>query len=99
MYRVSADGGAGPARPGAKPFTGRGGALSAATYSHSDSVHCRQQQRHAGSGTHYTGELFKFAADMNVVHVPFKGTPEALTDTMTGRVHYYFSPVMPALPC
>jgi tripartite-type tricarboxylate transporter receptor subunit TctC len=51
-----------------------------------------------GSGTHYTGELFKFAADMNVVHVPFKGTPEALTDTMTGRVHYYFSPVMPALP-
>ena len=51
-----------------------------------------------GSGTHYTGELFKLAANMNVVHVPFKGTPEALTDTMTGRVHYYFSPVMPALP-
>jgi len=51
-----------------------------------------------GSGTHYTGELFKLAASMNVVHVPFKGTPEALTDTMTGRVHYYFTPVMPALP-
>jgi tripartite-type tricarboxylate transporter receptor subunit TctC len=51
-----------------------------------------------GSGTHYTGELFKLAANMNVVHVPFKGTPEALTDTMAGRVHYYFSPVMPALP-
>jgi tripartite-type tricarboxylate transporter receptor subunit TctC len=51
-----------------------------------------------GSGTHYTGELFKLAANINVVHVPFKGTPEALTDTLTGRVHYYLSPVMPALP-
>lgn len=51
-----------------------------------------------GSGTHYSGELFKLAASIDVVHVPFKGTPEALTDTMTGRVHYYLSPVMPALP-
>lgn len=51
-----------------------------------------------GSGTHYAGELFKLAANINVVHVPFKGTPEALTDTMTGRVQYYLSPVMPALP-
>lgn len=51
-----------------------------------------------GSGTHYTGELFKLAAKIDVVHVPFKGTPEALTDTMAGRVQYYLSPVMPALP-
>jgi len=51
-----------------------------------------------GSGTHYSGELFKLAAKVDVVHVPFKGTPEALTDTMTGRVQYYLSPVMPALP-
>jgi tripartite-type tricarboxylate transporter receptor subunit TctC len=50
-----------------------------------------------GSGTHYTGELFKLAAKIDVVHVPYKGTPEALTDTMAGRVHYYFSPIMPAL--
>lgn len=51
-----------------------------------------------GSGTHYTGELFKLAAKIDVVHVPFKGTPEALTDTMAGRVQYYISPIMPALP-
>lgn len=51
-----------------------------------------------GSGTHYAGELFKLAAGIEVVHVPYKGTPEALTDTMTGRMHYYLSPVMPAMP-
>jgi tripartite-type tricarboxylate transporter receptor subunit TctC len=51
-----------------------------------------------GSGTHYAGELFKLAAGLDVVHVPYKGTPEALTDTMTGRMHYYLSPVMPAMP-
>ena len=51
-----------------------------------------------GSGTHYAGELFKLAAGIDVVHVPYKGTPEALTDTMTGRMHYYLSPVMPAMP-
>ena len=51
-----------------------------------------------GSGTHYIGELFKLAANIDVVHVPYKGTPEALTDTMAGRVQYYISPIMPALP-
>jgi tripartite-type tricarboxylate transporter receptor subunit TctC len=45
-----------------------------------------------GSGTHMGGELFKFAAGINVVHVPYRGTPEALVDTAAGRVHYWFSP-------
>jgi tripartite-type tricarboxylate transporter receptor subunit TctC len=51
-----------------------------------------------GSGTHYGGELFKLAAKINVVHVPYRGTPEALTDTVTGRIHYYLSPIQPAMP-
>lgn len=51
-----------------------------------------------GSGTHINGEQFKVAAGVNVVHVPYKGTPEALTDTMTGRIQYFFSPLVPALP-
>ena len=51
-----------------------------------------------GSGTHINGEKFKLAAGIDVVHVPYKGTPEALTDTMAGRVTYYFSPVSAALP-
>src|SRR5713101_1791844 len=51
-----------------------------------------------GSGTHINGEKFKLAAGIDVVHIPYKGTPEALTDTMTGRVTYFFSPISAALP-
>ncbi|HEY2976635.1 MAG TPA: tripartite tricarboxylate transporter substrate binding protein [Burkholderiaceae bacterium] len=51
-----------------------------------------------GSGTHINGEKFKLAAAIDVVHVPYKGTPEALTDTMTGRIAFFFSPVSAALP-
>jgi len=51
-----------------------------------------------GSGTHINGEKFKLAAGIDVVHIPYKGTPEALTDTIAGRVAYYFSPISAALP-
>ena len=51
-----------------------------------------------GSGTHMGGELFKVAAGIDVVHVPYRGTPEALVDTMTGRIQYWFSPMGPAMP-
>jgi tripartite-type tricarboxylate transporter receptor subunit TctC len=43
------------------------------------------------------GEKFKAAAKIDVVHVPYKGTPEALNDVMGGRVEYFFSPVVSAL--
>ncbi|MFO1323093.1 MAG: tripartite tricarboxylate transporter substrate binding protein [Burkholderiales bacterium] len=51
-----------------------------------------------GSGTHINGEKFKLAAGIDVVHIPYKGTPEAITDTMAGRVTYFFAPVSSALP-
>ena len=51
-----------------------------------------------GSSTHFSGEQFKLAADINVVHVPYKGVPEALLDTMAGRIQYQLSPLVPALP-
>ena len=51
-----------------------------------------------GSGTHLNGEQFRFAADIDVVHVPYKGVPEPLVDTMTGRIHYFLTPLVPALP-
>jgi tripartite-type tricarboxylate transporter receptor subunit TctC len=51
-----------------------------------------------GSATHMCSEQFKFAAGIDVVHVPYKGTPEALTDTMAGRIQYFFSTSGPALP-
>ena len=52
----------------------------------------------SGSGTHLNGEKFKGMAGIDVVHIPYKGTPEALADTMAGRVTYYFSPIAAALP-
>jgi tripartite-type tricarboxylate transporter receptor subunit TctC len=51
-----------------------------------------------GSGTHINAEKFKLAAGIDVVHIPYKGTPEALSDTMGGRITYFFSPISAALP-
>ena len=50
-----------------------------------------------GSGTHFGGELFKSMAGIDVVHVPFKGIPEAITETMAGRVQFFLSPLASAL--
>ena len=50
-----------------------------------------------GSGTHFAGELFKTMAAIDVVHVPYKGIPEALTDAMTGRVQFFMSPIANAV--
>jgi tripartite-type tricarboxylate transporter receptor subunit TctC len=52
----------------------------------------------AGSGTHINAEKFRLATGIDAVHVPYKGTPEALTDTMAGRVTFFFSPISAALP-
>jgi tripartite-type tricarboxylate transporter receptor subunit TctC len=51
-----------------------------------------------GSGTHVNAEKFRLATGIDAVHVPYKGTPEALKDTMAGRVTYFFSPISAALP-
>lgn len=39
-----------------------------------------------GSGTHMNGEMFKLEAGINMVHVPFKGTPDALSGPECRRV-------------
>ncbi len=51
-----------------------------------------------GSGTHVGGELFKLTAGINVIHVPYKGTPEALNDTIAGRIHFLVTSIVPAVP-
>jgi tripartite-type tricarboxylate transporter receptor subunit TctC len=51
-----------------------------------------------GTTTHLNGERFRLGADIDVLHVPFKGTPEALTEIIAGRVDYYFCPVNAVLP-
>jgi tripartite-type tricarboxylate transporter receptor subunit TctC len=51
-----------------------------------------------GSGTHYGGELFAQTAKISVVHVPYRGTPETITDTASGRIHFSVPPILAALP-
>ena len=50
------------------------------------------------SSLHMTGELFKHATNINIVHVPYKGTAPALTDLLAGQVQILFSTIAPALP-
>jgi tripartite-type tricarboxylate transporter receptor subunit TctC len=50
-----------------------------------------------GSATHMNAEVFRVAAGIQAQHVPFKGTPEALTETMAGRIDWFFAPMVSAL--
>jgi tripartite-type tricarboxylate transporter receptor subunit TctC len=50
-----------------------------------------------GSGTHFAAEMFKAMAGVDVVHIPFKGIPESLTETMTGRVQFFMAPIANAV--
>ena len=50
-----------------------------------------------GSGSHFAIELLKSKANIDLVHVPFKGIPEALTDTIAGRTHIFISPYATAV--
>ena len=52
----------------------------------------------AGSATHLNAEKFRFRAGFEGTHIPFKGSPDALVEVITGRVDFYFCPVAPALP-
>lgn len=46
-----------------------------------------------GSGTHFAGEMLKYSAGIDVVHVPYRGIPESLTDITAGRVQFFMAPI------
>jgi len=50
-----------------------------------------------GSATHLNAEKFKMAADIDATNIPFKGSAEAVTEVLSGRVDYYFSPIAPVI--
>jgi tripartite-type tricarboxylate transporter receptor subunit TctC len=46
-----------------------------------------------GTGPHMAGELFKIMAGVDMLHVPYRGSPPALTDLLAGQVQLMFSPL------
>jgi tripartite-type tricarboxylate transporter receptor subunit TctC len=50
-----------------------------------------------GSGAHVSAEAFNVAAGVKALHVPLKGTPPMLTETMAGRVHYAWVPAVSSM--
>jgi tripartite-type tricarboxylate transporter receptor subunit TctC len=51
----------------------------------------------AGQIPYWSVVLFNHVAKINAVEVPYKGPAEALLDVITGRVDYYFTPVVGAV--
>ncbi|MDM0069191.1 tripartite tricarboxylate transporter substrate binding protein [Variovorax sp. J31P207] len=50
-----------------------------------------------GSATHLNAEKFKLAAKIDATNIPFKGSADAVTEVLSGRVDYYFSPIAPVI--
>jgi tripartite-type tricarboxylate transporter receptor subunit TctC len=50
-----------------------------------------------GNATHLNAERFLLSAGFQAQHVPFKGSPEALTEVLAGRLDFSFSTLLPAL--
>ena len=51
-----------------------------------------------GSSTYHSAERLKGAANLDMVHVPYKGSPEAIHEVIAGRVDFAFAPVSVAAP-
>ncbi len=51
-----------------------------------------------GSGGHISGEIVKSKNNVQLVHVPYKGSAPALIDIVGGRVDFLFDPIITALP-
>ncbi|WP_395712727.1 Bug family tripartite tricarboxylate transporter substrate binding protein [Reyranella sp.] len=51
-----------------------------------------------GTANQLNAERFRIGAGIDAVHVPFKGTPEVLTELLAGRLDYFFCPVNICLP-
>jgi tripartite-type tricarboxylate transporter receptor subunit TctC len=51
-----------------------------------------------GAAAHLTSERLRLAAGFQAQQIPFKGAPEAITEVLAGRVDFFFSPILPALP-
>lgn len=51
-----------------------------------------------GTSPHLSGELFNMMAGTKLVHVPYSGSAQAVTDLIAGRTQVMFSPASSVLP-
>jgi tripartite-type tricarboxylate transporter receptor subunit TctC len=51
-----------------------------------------------GAASHLSGELFKAQAHVDMQHVPYKGTGQALTDLLGGQIEVMFAPTQTVVP-
>jgi tripartite-type tricarboxylate transporter receptor subunit TctC len=51
-----------------------------------------------GIQSHISGEMYKSAVGVNIVHIPYKGTIQAVTDLLAGQIQMVFSDMVPAMP-
>jgi tripartite-type tricarboxylate transporter receptor subunit TctC len=51
-----------------------------------------------GAASHLSGELFKSMAGIDMLHVPYKGTGQALTDLLAGQIDVMFAPAQTVMP-
>ena len=50
-----------------------------------------------GSGSHFAAELIQAKAGVELLHIPTKGIPDAITEVMSGRVDFFVSPYASAI--
>jgi tripartite-type tricarboxylate transporter receptor subunit TctC len=51
-----------------------------------------------GAASHLAGELFAAMAGIQLLHVPYKGTGQAVTDLLAGQIDLMFAPAQTAMP-
>ncbi len=51
-----------------------------------------------GAASHLSAELFKSMAGVELLHVPYKGTGQAVTDLLAGHVNLMFGPAQTVMP-
>jgi len=51
-----------------------------------------------GAASHLSAELFKSMAGVDLLHVPYKGTGQAVTDLLAGQIDLLFAPAQAVMP-
>jgi len=68
------------------------------TYAKSNPGKIRYGSSGPGSASHLAGELFASMAGVTLLHVPYKGTGQALTDLLAGHIDLMFAPAQTVMP-